>query len=176
MELSIRKATHLQNSIKRHIDSVHLNFSHEVKKDDDIIKTLESANETLFKTDERRQRLLQTYYNIAALVSQAMAGSGITTAQAKIGFVDNRIAQVKQIADAIPLTDPDAIKGYLDEVDGSVSTGVVSLEQIKQAKAEVGSLTMSRQALEEEIFELMVKTEIPLTDENVELLGQEGLM
>jgi chromosome segregation ATPase len=176
MQLNIRKATHLQNSIKRHIDAIHLDFAKEVGTEDDIVKTLEAANETLFKTDERRNKLLTIYYNIAALIAQANAGCGITTAQAKIGFVDNRITQVEQIAKAVPLTDPKALEGYLKEVTGSVSTGVVSLDQIKQAKAELQNLKINRQQLEEEIFELMVKTEIPLTDDNVTILGQEGLI
>ena len=68
------------------------------------------------------------------------------------------------------------LAGYLKEVTGSVSTGVVSLDQIKQAKAELANLKINRQQLEEEIFELMVKTEIPITDDNVATLGQEGLL
>ena len=176
MQMNIRKATHLQNNIKRYIDAITLEFSKEVNTSDDIVKTLQDSNELLFKTDERRNKLLTIYYNIAALIAQANAGSGITTAQAKIGFVDNRITQVEQIAKAVPLTDPDALAGYLKEVTGSVSTGVVSLDQIKQAKAELANLKINRQQLEEEIFELMVKTEIPITDDNVEVLGQEGLL
>jgi len=40
----------------------------------------------------------------------------------------------------------------------------------------LANLKINRQQLEEEIFELMVKTEIPITDDNVAILGQEGLL
>ena len=65
-----------------------------------------------------------------------------------------------------------SIYGYSD----TVSTSVLAKEQIVQAKAEVLSLKKQKQKLNDEILEINIKTEIPLTDEAVATLQVEGLV
>jgi uncharacterized protein YdcH (DUF465 family) len=57
-----------------------------------------------------------------------------------------------------------------------VTTTVVSKEQIAQAKAEILNLKKSKQKLNDEILELNIKTEIPLSDETAAVLQAEGLL
>ena len=57
-----------------------------------------------------------------------------------------------------------------------MSTTVVSQDQIDQAKSEILNLKKQKQKLNDEILELNIKTEIPLSDETVKLLQQEGLI
>jgi predicted nucleic acid-binding Zn-ribbon protein len=53
---------------------------------------------------------------------------------------------------------------------------VVSQEQIDQVKAEIQNLKKQKQKLNDEILELNIKTEIPLSDDVVATLTQEGLI
>ena len=62
--------------------------------------------------------------------------------------------------------------GYGD----TVTTTIVSRDQIAQAKAEILNLKKSKQKLNDEILELNIKTEIPLSDETAAVLQTEGLL
>jgi len=64
------------------------------------------------------------------------------------------------------------IYGYSD----TVSTGVLSKEQTAQARTEILNLKKQKQKLNDEILELNIKTEIPLSDDTVATLTAEGLL
>jgi len=57
-----------------------------------------------------------------------------------------------------------------------VSTSVVGRDQIDQAKAEIQNLKKQKQKLNDEVLELNIKTEIPLSDDVVATLQAEGLV
>ena len=52
----------------------------------------------------------------------------------------------------------------------------LSKEQIAQAKAEVLNLKKQKQQLNDEVLELNIKTEIPLSEDVVASLQAEGLL
>jgi uncharacterized protein YdcH (DUF465 family) len=125
------------------------------------------------------------------LVGTANAQSGIDTNLAKAAFIDKRIGQLEELAKATEITDLDVIKGKLDKIKNdkgetsrrsiygysdTVSTSVISKAQIDQAKAEILNLKKQKQKLNDEILELNIKTEIPLSDEVVASLQAEGLI
>ena len=88
------------------------------------------------------------------------------------------------------MTDLAVIKSQLDKIrnrpedsrasiygrNDTVSTPVVTQEQIDQAKTEIKNLKKQKQKLNDEILELNIKTEIPLSDEVVQTLQAEGLI
>ena len=109
---------------------------------------------------------------------------------AKAAFIDKRITQLEEIATLKPHTDISVIQGKLEKIKNlkdearsriygyadTVSTTVVSQEQIDQAKAEILNLKKQKQKLNDEILELNIKTEIPLTEDTVKLLQEEALL
>jgi hypothetical protein len=52
----------------------------------------------------------------------------------------------------------------------------VAAEQIEQAKAEVKNLKKQKQKINDEVLELNIKTEIPLSEDVVATLTAEGLL
>jgi hypothetical protein len=58
----------------------------------------------------------------------------------------------------------------------TVSTGVIGAEQIVQAKAEISNLKKQKQKINDEVLELNIKTEIPLSEDVVATLQAEGLL
>jgi len=191
MNISLRKASALQNAINDAIKGIKMNFDIELNEFQDVKAELEKANEKLMTNDARRQKLLLALYNIRGLVGAANASSGVDLKLATAAFVDKRIAQLDEIVRLSPVTDLNVISGKLDKIrndkgDNSrrslygyhdtVSTSVVSQEQIDQAKAEIQNLRKQKQKLNDEVLELNIKSEIPLTDDVVETLQAEGLI
>lgn len=190
MEISLRKASAVQNSINDAIKNIKIECTVELNEFQDVAKELQKANNTLFLNDARRQRLLLALYNIRGLVGAANASSGIDLALSKAAFVDKRIGQLEELVAQKPVTDYEVLVGKLEKIKSlkdeargrmfgygdTVSTSVISQEQIDQAKAEILGLKKQKQKLNDEILELNIKTEIPLSDEVVKTLQAEGLL
>lgn len=190
MNITLRKANAIQNSINDAIKNIKIDLTVEINEFQDVEQILSKYNNNLIVNDAHRQQLTMALYNIRALVGTANAASGIDTALAKAAFIDKRIAQLEQLATATELTDVTVIKGKLEKIRNdkgekgrsiygytdTVSTGVLAADQIAQAKTEILNLKKQKQKLNDEILELNIKTEIPLTEDTVALLKAEGLL
>jgi len=188
VKINLRRAGVLKAYILDAIETISIKTNIEITEFEDVAAVLQNANDTLFENDTRRQQLLLAYYNIESLIRTAEAGVGIDVLVAKSTFAENRIAQLTEIADVDPLVDINVLAGKLvkirdrskDEQDAlssdTVHTSVVSSEQIAQAKTEIQNLKKQKQAIEEEILELNMQTEVPLSEEVVECLQLEGVL
>ena len=190
MNISLRKANALQNSIQEVLRSIKLEGSIEINEFQNPETEIVNANTRLFANDARRQKLLLAFYNIRGLVGSANAQSGIDVNLTKAAYIDKRIAQLQEIADLKVHTSMDVIKGQLDKIrsrpedsrasiygrNDTVTTTVVAQEQIAAAKAEIQNLKKQKQKLNDETLELNIKTEVPLSDEVVATLTAEGLL
>jgi hypothetical protein len=191
MNITLRKANAVQNSINETVKNIRVELTVEINEFQNVEDTLSKANNELIANDGRRQNLIMALYNIRALVGTANAASGIDTALAKAAFIDKRIGQLEQLANAAEITSLEVIKGKLEKIrndksetarsriygySDTVSTSVLSKEQIAQAKTEILNLKKQKQKLNDEILELNIKTEIPLGDDTVATLQAEGLI
>lgn len=191
MNISLRKASALQNAINDAIKGIKMDFNVELNEFQDVKVELEKANTKLLANDARRQKLLLALYNIRGLVGAANASAGVDLKLATAAFVDKRIAQLDEIVRLSPVTDLVVITGKLEKIRNdksenarrsiygygdTVSTSVVSQDQIDQAKTEIQTLRKQKQKLNDEVLELNIKTEIPLTDDVVATLQAEGLL
>ena len=191
MNITLRKANAVQHSITEAIKNIKIDLTVEINEFQSVEDVITKANSTLVENDGRRQKLTMALYNIRALVGTANTASGIDTALAKAAFIDKRIGQLEELAKATEITALDVIKGKLDKIrndksestrsriygySDTVTTGVLGLEQIAQAKAEVLSLKKQKQKINDEVLELNIKTEIPLTEDVVTVLQAEALI
>jgi len=190
MNITLRKANAVQNSLQDAIKAVQVTTDIEINEFQDPATEIKKAADNLFVSDGRRQKMLLSLYNIRGLVGTANANNGIDLALAKAAFIDKRISQLETIANSKPMTELTVIAGKLDKIrnrkeesraslygrDDTVSTSVLSQEQIDQAKTEIKNLKKQKQKLNDEILELNIKTEIPLSDEVVATLQAEGLI
>ena len=191
MNITLRKANAVQNSINETVKNIKVDLTVELNEFQNVEDTLSKVNNELIANDGRRQNLTMALYNIRALVGTANAASGIDTALAKAAFIDKRIGQLEQLAGAAEITSLEVIKGKLEKIKNdkgdntrrsiygysdTVSTGVLSAEQITQAKTEILNLKKQKQKLNDEILELNIKTEIPLSEDTVATLQAEGLL
>jgi hypothetical protein len=191
MNITLRKANAVQNSINETVKNIRVDLTVEINEFQNVEDTLSKANNELIVNDGRRQNLIMALYNIRALVGTANAASGIDTALAKAAFIDKRIGQLEQLANGTEITSLEVIKGKIEKIKNdkgdntrrsiygysdTVSTGILSKEQIAQAKTEILNLKKQKQKLNDEILELNIKTEIPLSDDTVATLTAEGLL
>jgi len=190
MNISLRKANAVQNSIQESIRQIEIKTSIELNEFQDIAVELKRANDTLFANDSRRQKLLLALYNIRGLVGTANASSGIDLKLATAAFVDKRVAQLEELSKLQPVTDLTVLTGKIEKIKSlkdearsriygygdTVSTTVVGAEQLDQIRAEIRNLKKQKQKLNDEILELNIKTEIPLSDDVVNTLTAEGLL
>jgi hypothetical protein len=191
MNITLRKANAVQHSITEAIKNIKIDLTVEINEFQNVEDVITKANSTLVENDSRRQKLTMALYNIRALVGTANTASGIDTALAKAAFIDKRIGQLEELAKATEITALDVIKGKLDKIrndksestrsriygySDTVTTGVLGLEQIAQAKAEVLSLKKQKQKINDEVLELNIKTEIPLSEDVVAVLQAEALI
>jgi hypothetical protein len=190
MNITLRKANAVQNSINDAVKAIKVDLDVELNEFQNVEDIIAKANSQLVENDSRRQKLTMALYNIRALVGTANAASGIDTALAKAAFIDKRIGQLEELAKSKEMTSLDVIKGKLEKIKSlkdearsrvfgygdTVTTTIVSRDQIAQAKAEILNLKKSKQKLNDEILELNIKTEIPLSDETAAVLQTEGLL
>lgn len=191
MNISLRKANAVQNGINEALKSIEIKTTVELNEFQDVVAELKKANDTLFTNDSRRQRLLLALYNIRGLVGAANASSGIDMKLATAAFIEKRIGQLEALSKLEAVTDLAVINGKLEKIrndksetarsriygyNDTVSTTVVSAEQIAQVKTEIQNLKKQKQKLNDEILELNIKTEIPLSEDVVKTLSEEGLV
>ena len=190
MNITLRKANAVQNSINDAIRGIKIETSIELNEFQDVTAELQAANDLLLNNDARRQKLLLALYNIRGLVGTANSNSGIDLALAKAAFIDKRIGQLNELAESKAVTNIAVLNGKLDKIrnrkdesraslygrDDTVSTGVIGAEQIVQAKAEISNLKKQKQKINDEVLELNIKTEIPLSEDVVATLQAEGLL
>lgn len=190
MNISLRKANAIQAAILESIKGIKIELNVELNEFQDAAVELKKANDTLFANDARRQKLLLSLYNIRGLVGTANANAGVDLALAKAAFIDKRIGQLTDMAGAAALTDLAVINGKLEKLrnrkedsrasiygySDNVTSSVLSQEQIDQVKTEIKTLKKQKQKLNDEILELNIKTEIPLSEDVVATLAGEGLV
>jgi hypothetical protein len=191
MNISLRKANAVQNGINETLKGIEIKTTVELNEFQDVVAELKKANDVLFTNDSRRQRLLLALYNIRGLVGTANAQSGIDLKLATAAFIEKRIVQLDELAKLSAVTELAVINGKLEKIrndksetarrsiygyNDTVSTTVVSAEQIAQVKTEIQNLKKQKQKLNDEILELNIKTEIPLSEDVVKTLTEEGLV
>jgi hypothetical protein len=190
MNITLRKASALQNRINETINDIRIETYVDLNEFQDAKEVLATANQTLFDNDARRQQLLLTLYTVRSLVAAANSASGVDLKLATAAFIDKRIAQLDPIAHLPERESLDIINGRLAKIKAqepssrsrlygdqdSVKTSVVDSDQIKLIKQEILSLKKQKQTINDEVLELNIKTEIPLSDESVAILTAEGIL
>ena len=79
MNITLRKANALQNSIQEAIKNIKVGLDVEINEFQNVEDVLAKANSELVENDGRRQKLTMALYNIRALIGTANAASGIST-------------------------------------------------------------------------------------------------
>lgn len=190
MKINLRKASALQNAMQDLIRSINVDFVVRLNEFQDPTAVLDARAKELTVADSRRNDLLVALYTLRAQVALTNASSGISGALARAAYTDKRIEHLTQMANSDPCQDMVVITGKLDKIrnrkedsraslygrDDEVSTGLLSPEAIARVREILRDMKKQKQAINDEILELNVRTEIELTAEVVEVLKRENLV
>jgi hypothetical protein len=187
MNITLRKANAVQNSINDAIRSIKIETSIELNEFQDVTAELQAANDLLLNNDARRQKLLLALYNIRGLVGTANANSGIDLALAKAAFIDKRISQLNELAESKAVTNIAVLNGKLDKIrnrkedsyygrNEEVSTSIFTSQEIDNFKNVLAVSKKQKQKLQDELLELNVRTEITLSEQTVATLTKENIL
>lgn len=188
MKLTLRKASALQNAIQEQIKTVDVGVSVTLNEFQDAEFELTKARNALVANDQRRAKLTKAMYNIRAQVGRANAEAGVADLLAQAAYVDKRLGHLKGLTEATEAESLDVVKGKLRKLSESeknsriygyndtVSTGVLTTEQVEGFKAEMRSLKKEKQSINDKVLELNVRTEIELGADTLEILQAEQLV
>ncbi len=190
MNITLRKANAVQAQIVDALKQIEVKLNVEINEFQNPEAEIETANKTLLENDRRRSLLLAAQYNIRGLVGVANAQSGIDGLLTRAAFTDKRIGQLESLVKADTVTDMAVIAGKLEKIKNgkedsrarmygysdTVTTSVLNKGNIEQFKTELSNLKKQKQKLNDEVLELNIKTEIPLSDEAVASLTNEGIL
>ena len=192
MKITLRKASALQTAIQEAVKNIEVTVKVELNEFEDAQVALATANAKVIQADQRRTTLTKVLYRIRAQVGTSNVESGIAGKLTEAAYIDKRLSQLTAILGTETAQDSMAvIQGKLDKIKNdkgensrrsiygysdTVSTGVLTQEQVAVFKAEQLVLKKEKQKLNDEILELNVRTEIELSADAVEVLTWEGLV
>ena len=191
IKINLRKAAALQTVLQDTIKTIEVEHSIELNEFEDPQTRIESASVRLFANDTRRNDLLMSVYSLRSQTGVQNAVSGVASKLTHITYIDRRLVQLETlIAGAKAIEHPDVISGKLEKIRSrpadsrasiyghadTVSTGVLSTEQIENIRGVVRDLKKQKATLNDEILELNIRTEIELAPDVEAVLTREGLV
>lgn len=187
MEITLRKASALQNSIQETLHSITVESTIQVNEYVNSETAILNANRALLEADARRVALYIAYYNIRSLVGVANISSGINMKLATAAFIDKRVGQLTEMIQS-GVRDMEVVERKIAKIRESdtthqlygrqseVSTSVLTQEQLDAFRQELSSLKKQKQSLNDEILELNIQSKIPLAQTTIDVLTAEGLL
>jgi hypothetical protein len=190
MKITLRKANALQTAIQDHIKTIEVKTSVSLNEFQVPQTELSAARDTLITNDTRRNQLTKALYAIRAKVGFANATNGVSDLLTQAAYIDKRIGYVKGLVESDAVEDEVVINGKLDKIrndksdnrrsiygyNDTVTTGVLTADQISGFRQEMLSLKKEKQGINDKVLELNVRTEIELDDDTVTLLQAEQLV
>jgi hypothetical protein len=189
MNISLRKASALQNSINDAIKGIDLKGQVTLTEFHAPVMEIDKAT-SAFKTNlDRRDSLVKALYDIRKQVSAANNRVGVDDKLTEIAYLEKQIQNYTALAgnevreqEAVVLGKLDKIKNRKEDsrsiygYESTVSTSVFTEADIKGFKAYVTGAKKAKQRLQDEVLELNVRTDISLSADTVQTLTAESLL
>jgi hypothetical protein len=189
IKITLRKANAIQQNMNDLLKTVQVKATVELNEFQDVVQTLQAANDAVMAADARRSDLLMALYSIRATVGVANFQCGIGNRLSHLAYIDKRLHQLESlVAETARLKDLAVVTGQLDKIrnrreehrmygyENNVTTGVLQQQQIDSIAGIMRELKKQKQKLNDEVLELNVRTEIELTDEVEVVLVREGIL
>jgi hypothetical protein len=189
MNISLRKASVLQNNINDAVKSVDLKTEITINEFQNPEHEIAVAAAKIKTEINRRDSLYNALYEIRKAVSAANHTAGVDSRLADIAHLEKQIQNFTALAGKSVRENMDVVKGQLGKIknrpadarsiygmNDTVSTSVLEAEDIKTFKSLVTLTKKAKQKLQDEVLELNVRTEITLSERTLQTLTQEGLV
>lgn len=188
MNISLRKASALQNNINDVVKSINLTTEVAISEFH-APETVIADALTKFRTDlGRKDALTSALYEIRKAVGVVNSTSGVNMRLADIAHLEKQIQNYSALAAKEGRENMEVVKGKLEKIRGrkeesrlygyndTVSTSIFEANDLKSFKDLVSEAKKAKQKLQDEVLELNVRTEIALSDRTVQTLTTERLL
>jgi hypothetical protein len=186
MKVSLRKANALQLAIKDAIKALSFEAAATINEYQVAAKVINDAKVAFLANVGRRCALQNALYEIRKAVSAANSESGISAICADVARLEQDLVFYNTHAKAKVREEDGVVIGKLDRIrnrkeDGfygstDVTTGVLTQVEVQMFVDLVAKTKKEKQALQDNLLELNVRTEIELSAETVDALTAEKIL
>lgn len=187
MQVSLRKANALQVAINESLKGLEFKTEVNINEFQSPSKELELAQEKFNRNVQRRWNLISALYDIRTKVASANASNNIDGLLADLARIEKDIVFFALYAKANTRTDLNVITGKLDKIanrDGEsysfhsseVSTSIFTETDLEYFRSNLSVSKKKKQALQDQLLEVNVRTVIELTTSTVEVLKAEDIL
>lgn len=184
--MNLRKANAIQHAIKEELRSLKLGTRVVIDDyDQSPTETLTAANVTFANNLKTREALTDVLYAIRKAVSNANTTAGINDLLADVARIDSDIKFYGNLASQDAMTSADSIKGQqarnqdstgISRLSGTITSSILVDAEIKRFQDRVKKLKRDKQAVQDRLLDLNVKTEIELSGDHIKTLQENGLL
>ena len=187
MQVSLRKANALQVAINESLKGLEFKTEVNINEFQSPSKELELAQEKFNRNVQRRWNLISALYDIRTKVATANASNNIDGLLADLARIEKDIVFFAPLAKANIRTDLNVITGKLEKIanrDGEsysfhsseVSTSIFTETDLESFRSNLSVSKKKKQALQDQLLEVNVRTTIELATSTVEVLKSEDII
>lgn len=190
MKVTLRKANALQQAITDTIRTTQSQITSTVTIDEfeNARNKIADVSAEFYTLLNKQQGLYKALYEIRDLVGKANTKE-INANLTQISLLEKLIQLYSGLSNASASTNIEVVEGKLEKIKNSpadtrsvysrsetVTTGVLSQDEIKNLKSKANGYKKSKQKLQDEVLELNISTTIELSEGVVELLKQADIL
>jgi len=186
MNITLRKASALQNAINDTLKSIELKSDVSLNEYQDAEGVIAAANTELFKNLDRKVTLTRVLYNIRHDVANANFEKKVSVHLTEVARVEKDIQLYSSLSAKTVRGDSVVIAGKMEKLKNrkedsyfrteGVDTSVLVQADLDRVKTIVADLKKEKQQLQDLILETNIRTEIPLSVGSIDALRSEGLL
>jgi hypothetical protein len=191
MNISLRKASAIQNSINDTVKSIEFEATVKINEFQDAEQEIARVAETFKSNLTRRTALIDSLYEIRKAVGEANTQVGVVNRLADVAHLEKQIQFYNGLAGKGVRESAVVVAGRLDKIrndkgehrrssiygySDTVDTTVFTKEDLDGFRRVVATAKKQKQKLQDEILELNVRTEIKLSAQAEATLQAEGLI
>lgn len=186
MKVSLRKANALQRAITEAAKAAEPKVTVEINEFVDAKDVFEQGVVALTDTINRRVALSDVLYDIRKDVANANTSAGINDMLNEVARLESRVRFYEGLARnstaeniEVIAAKQEKLRNMKDEAYrylNSINTTVLTTKNIEDFKAFAREAKKQKQAVQDKLLELNIKTEIELSAFAVETLTKEGLI
>ena len=191
MQITLRKASVVQNEVRRLISDIRFNAETSVNEFTEDVEGTIARGAADFSSDyTRKLQLIDVLYEVRAKVGDLNVTSGINKLLADIAASDEKIRVITEVTRFKERKSPAELEARLQKMKtsqtserasmydrlNSIDTSVVTDATIRMAKASVKELKRRRQDMNDKLLQLNVNTLVELSEDAVTVLKEEGIL
>ena len=187
MQVSLRKANALQVAINEALKGLEFKSDVSINEFQNPAQEIELAKRKFDLNVQRRWNLISALYDIRTKVASANAENNIDNVLADLARIEKDLVFFVPFAKANVQTDLKVIGGKLEKIanregesysfhSSEVSTSIFADSDLEVFRSNLSLAKKKKQALQDHLLEVNVRTTIELTTSTVEVLKSEDII